>query len=321
MMVVARIRSRLLGRMLIPICISQNPQQRRMIWSLPICAPATTDKMIFTNFFNGMALGLGAIESFQADGKTFTVDSTNINDLVAAMGSVPVTVGQFDAMTTTNAAYQTAWGLSSLADLSGESGGYTVNLATDSSTPSPLPGTVDVASAGHVYGGMGANHLTGDGNANSLLGGAANDTLLGGAGDDTLTGGAGDDLYEFAAGHGDDRVTDSDGSDTIAFTGTEAYNYLHFTKSTTSTNDLVVTNLRAARSDKVTIADFFSGNNTGPGAIETFQAGGKTFSVDYSKIDRLIGAMGSVPSSPGRLNPAVTDDNVFRSTWGLPRAG
>ena len=51
-----------------------------------------------------------------------------------------------------------------------------------------------------LYGGAGRDTLDGDG---------GNDTLNGGAGDDDLTGGDGNDTFVFAAGHGDDVITDA----------------------------------------------------------------------------------------------------------------
>lgn len=62
-------------------------------------------------------------------------------------------------------------------------------------------------------GGSGADDLFGGGGDDTVGGGAGNDTLWGGSGDDSFTGGAGDDVFVFAAGAGDDRVTDFDLSD------------------------------------------------------------------------------------------------------------
>ncbi len=60
------------------------------------------------------------------------------------------------------------------------------------------------------------NEYTGTANADTLTGGAGDDTIAGLAGDDTLTGGDGADTFVFAAGHGNDTITDfADGEDTI----------------------------------------------------------------------------------------------------------
>jgi Ca2+-binding RTX toxin-like protein len=69
----------------------------------------------------------------------------------------------------------------------------------------------------------GNDTITGTSGNETLYGGAGNDTikglagndvLAGGAGNDTLSGGDGDDVYRFAAGDGQDRVTDRDSSGT-----------------------------------------------------------------------------------------------------------
>ena len=74
------------------------------------------------------------------------------------------------------------------------------------------------------------DQYTGTANADTLTGGAGADTITGLAGDDTLTGGEGDDTFVFAAGHGDDTITDfTDGEDTIdlsSFTGITAFSDL-----------------------------------------------------------------------------------------------
>ena len=74
------------------------------------------------------------------------------------------------------------------------------------------------------------DQYTGTANADTLTGGAGDDTITGLAGDDTLTGGEGDDTFVFAAGHGDDTITDfTDGEDTIdlsSFTGITAFSDL-----------------------------------------------------------------------------------------------
>lgn len=73
---------------------------------------------------------------------------------------------------------------------------------------------VDLSSARYtssgikVDGGAGNDVLWGGAGADQLLGGAGNDTLLGAAGNDTLSGGAGADSFLFAAGSGQDTITD-----------------------------------------------------------------------------------------------------------------
>ncbi len=68
----------------------------------------------------------------------------------------------------------------------------------------------------------------------TIAGLGGDDTLTGNAGDDTLTGGTGADTFVFAAGHGNDTVTDfTDGEDLIdlsAFTGIAGYSDLTVTQ-------------------------------------------------------------------------------------------
>ena len=76
-----------------------------------------------------------------------------------------------------------------------------------------------------MYGGIGNDYLSGNhgndamfgGDGNDMFyGGANNDTLDGGEGDDKLRGGTGDDTFVFAAGHGNDTISDfTDGDDLI----------------------------------------------------------------------------------------------------------
>ena len=60
----------------------------------------------------------------------------------------------------------------------------------------------------NATGGSGADVITGNAVANVLRGGRGADTISGGAGNDTLFGGFGADRFDFARGHGNDRVND-----------------------------------------------------------------------------------------------------------------
>ncbi len=78
---------------------------------------------------------------------------------------------------------------------------------------------VDLSSARYsatglkVDGGAGNDVLWGGAGADQLLGGTGSDSLLGAAGNDTLTGGAGADSFLFAAGSGQDTITDFSAAD------------------------------------------------------------------------------------------------------------
>jgi len=64
------------------------------------------------------------------------------------------------------------------------------------------------AGADTVFGGDGGDDIFSGGGDDLVDGGAGSDTLWGGGGDDSFTGGAGADSFVFAAGQGDDTVTD-----------------------------------------------------------------------------------------------------------------
>ena len=75
--------------------------------------------------------------------------------------------------------------------------------------------------AGNNYlaGGAGNDTLSGLGGNDTLKGGADNDELTGGEGSDSLDGGAGNDTFIFAAGHGNDTITDFTDGDKISLEG------------------------------------------------------------------------------------------------------
>jgi len=82
------------------------------------------------------------------------------------------------------------------------------------------PETLDGTGADDTINGLGDNDtLNGNGGNDTLDGGAGNDTLdggsgndvlIGGAGNDRMTGGGNSDIFAFAAGFGNDVITDFD---------------------------------------------------------------------------------------------------------------
>ncbi|KAB8295349.1 calcium-binding protein, partial [Bifidobacterium apri] len=77
-----------------------------------------------------------------------------------------------------------------------------------------------------LSGGAGDDRLTGSWASDTLVGGlgddalagnSGDDTLIGGEGNDTLEGGYGNDSYIFNAGFGADKISDSEGSNSITF--------------------------------------------------------------------------------------------------------
>ncbi|MHA6318296.1 Ig-like domain-containing protein [Altererythrobacter sp. CAU 1778] len=118
----------------------------------------------------------------------------------------------------------------------------------------------DILSAGRgndrLEGGLGNDELIAGEGDDTLLGGAGKDTLVGEAGDDSLAGGADADTYFFAAGFGQDVLTDSEGANEILIDQSITYESLWFHRSG---DDLVMT-VRGA-DDTLTISDFFAAAN------------------------------------------------------------
>jgi Ca2+-binding RTX toxin-like protein len=78
-------------------------------------------------------------------------------------------------------------------------------------------------SSGDTISGRGGNDtLEGGGGNDTIYGGGGADTLIGGTGNDLLSGGAGRDLFLFAAGDGQDRITDLGFGDTVRISGYSA---------------------------------------------------------------------------------------------------
>ena len=78
-------------------------------------------------------------------------------------------------------------------------------LFTGTSAANTIVGT---ASADTMRGYGGNDILDGRGGSDHIYGGAGDDRLTGGKGNDVLSGGGGKDLFLFAAGDGQDRITD-----------------------------------------------------------------------------------------------------------------
>jgi Ca2+-binding RTX toxin-like protein len=68
-----------------------------------------------------------------------------------------------------------------------------------------------------LVGNRGNNLLSGMAGNDRLSGEAGDDVLDGGAGNDLLAGGAGNDSYRFGFGDGQDRIEDTQGSNTLSF--------------------------------------------------------------------------------------------------------
>ncbi|RYG13301.1 MAG: RTX toxin, partial [Burkholderiales bacterium] len=137
-----------------------------------------------------------------------------------------------------------------------------------------------------LYGEGGNDLIAGDEGNDTLYGGNGDDVLLGGVGDDVLVGGADADSYAFASGGGQDLIVDSDATsgveDTLQFgTGISA-DQLWMRQVG---NDLEVSVI--GTSDKVTIADWYSGTSH---QIETFEVASGLQLVN-SSVNSLVEAM------------------------------
>lgn len=139
-----------------------------------------------------------------------------------------------------------------------------------------------------LSGEAGDDVLNGDLGEDSLQGGDGNDILRAGDGDDLLEGGAGNDRlegdrgndnYHLAAGWGSDVVFDSEGTDSVRFTGVAPADLL----LRRDDSDLVV--LNRATGDQLRIQGQFSSEAGVPGAtaVEQFMFDGD-IAWDYESI-------------------------------------
>ena len=108
---------------------------------------------------------------------------------------------------------------------------------------------------GSVLGRFEAQRLVGTAQADFIATGSGDDRMDGGAGNDTLSGGAGNDTYEFSGrAFGSDRVSDTGGSDTVAFTSDVGWDQLWFSRNG---SDLLI-ELMGTESE-VTVEGWWSG--------------------------------------------------------------
>lgn len=130
-----------------------------------------------------------------------------------------------------------------------------------------------------LIGDLGNDYLLGENDNDILLGGEGSDTLMGGFGDDIYDGGAGNDFlragtgndtYLFGRGDGEDEIkyfspgydqnnifsSTVDGLNTLQFKAGVSSNEVFASRQT---NDLILTII--GTSDKITVRDFFKGND------------------------------------------------------------
>ncbi|WP_280522356.1 calcium-binding protein, partial [Snodgrassella alvi] len=139
-----------------------------------------------------------------------------------------------------------------------------------------------------IYGGNGNDTIT-TGNSNDVLnGGDGNDSLYayggddlldGGAGNDYLVGGEGNDTYVFAKGHGQDKIYDIKGTDTIQFTDVNS-DEVKFRKDN---YDLIIYGYNEG--DSIRVTDFFYSDTY---AIENFVFKDKSFTLDDLRKEGMV---------------------------------
>lgn len=108
-----------------------------------------------------------------------------------------------------------------------------------------------------LTGTAGDDSLSGTNVVDRISGLAGNDTLAGGQGDDLLLGGAGDDTYLYNPGDGTDRITDSEGNNTLVLGNGLASADLNAERQG---DDLVLR--MPSVSDSVILADWFTQSGT-----------------------------------------------------------
>ncbi len=106
-----------------------------------------------------------------------------------------------------------------------------------------------------LLGSVGSDVLNGLAGNDTILAGGGNDVLSGDAGSDILAGGQGDDTYRFAAGDGQDTLSDVGGTnDVIEFSAGVAPGDVTVSRSG---NDLRLS--LGAGTDRITVVNFFAG--------------------------------------------------------------
>lgn len=120
-------------------------------------------------------------------------------------------------------------------------------VITENTMASPVAGNAKdnklkgTLSADVLAGRDGDDRLTGAQGDDILDGGTGNDRIDGGDGNDTLTGFLGKDTFVFAAGSGDDTITDFElGVDIISFAGTRLSAESLFFDSTETTDGVLI---------------------------------------------------------------------------------
>lgn len=163
---------------------------------------------------------------------------TNIESLLFGDGSDTVTGGNGDDNLDGAGGNDTLNGGAGDDTLAGSAGDDTLNAGSGDDT---VDGGADNDT---LSGGSGDDLLKGGLGNDSVSGGSGDDTIEGGAGNDVLTGGSGNDTFVFAAGFGNDTITDFavSNTDVIAFAAGIFDNFADMMASTQQVGaDVVIT--------------------------------------------------------------------------------
>lgn len=193
------------------------------------------DDTIDGGFFQKFAPGDTAVYA----GKSRDFDFSFVN--AATFTIMDVNIGDGDEGTDT---------LSNIDRLQFSDGLFDVNAGTNSA---------EIMGAGlgnNLLLGFGGNDtLTGGTDDDILRGGNDDDTLEGGLGDDKLGGDAGNDSYRYGLGDGNDTISDSSGTDTLVYTGTNGADIVDVFRDVTNNNLLI----EFSDASKLEIVDHFNG--------------------------------------------------------------
>jgi VCBS repeat-containing protein len=232
-----------------------------------------------------------------------TIDAGNGNNQInAGGGNNVITAGGGDDTITTD------WGMSTIhagggnntVTATGGSTAVTTGAGNDSITTSWGNDVIN-AGAGNdsIYSGWGADVINAGAGDDLIRAGGGGDTVRGGLGNDTLINDQwSNDSYLFAAGDGQDSITDAGGQDQLLLENIDA-SQLWFTHAGNDLNINV-----SGTTDSITVKDWYSGNQYpgSPNHIETIKTSdGKTL-LD-SQVQNLVDAMAAfAPPAAGQTS-------------------
>lgn len=157
----------------------------------------------------------------------------------------------------------------------------------------------------------GTNNLYGIGNElnNVITGNSGNNILEGREGNDTLNGGSGNDTYQFLKGDGQDKITDTAGSDRIKFGNGISQNDLSFSRVESNTLQIKI----ASTNDQINIIDWFASDNFKVERID-FNDGRYLTS---SQINQLVQQIASYNAASEAQISKIPDSSQYQNLMDL----